>query len=78
MGERVKVLYFGAAAEVAGKKDEEWLAADSGALRRQLLEKYPAMAAVRFRMALNSTLLREETRLRENDVIAILPPFQGG
>jgi molybdopterin converting factor small subunit len=36
------------------------------------------MRNISFRMALNRTLLREDSDLKENDLIAILPPFQGG
>lgn len=78
MSARVRVLYFGAAQEIAGKADEELAAADTASLRREILEKYPAMRNISFRMALNRTLLREEVDLKENDLIAILPPFQGG
>lgn len=74
----VRVLYFGSAQEIAGKAAEGFNAGDTASLRRQILEKYPAMNALPFRMALNRSLLREETALGENDIIAILPPFQGG
>ncbi len=74
----VSVLYFGTAQEIAGKAAEEFSAGDTATLRRQILERYPAMKALSFRMALNRSLLREEALLGENDIIAILPPFQGG
>lgn len=78
MSVKVRVLYFGAAQEIAGKADEELNAADTASLRREILDRYPAMLNISFRMALNRTLLREESDLRDNDLIAILPPFQGG
>lgn len=74
----VKVLYFGAAQELAGKSSEELNTVDTVSLRRIILEKYPAMQNISFRMALNRNLLRDESVLIENDVIAILPPFRGG
>jgi len=78
MGSKVRVLYFGAAQEIAGKADEELTAGDTASLRREILDRYPAMRNISFRMALNRTLLREDSDLKENDLIAILPPFQGG
>ncbi len=78
MGGLVRVFYFGAAQEIAGKADEELTAGDTASLRREILGRYPAMRNISFRMALNRTLLREDSDLKENDLIAILPPFQGG
>ena len=78
MGTEVVVLFFGKAEVAAGRREEMFIAEDTAALRRQLLDKYPAMAGIPFRMALNKTILKEESALKKNDIIAILPPFQGG
>lgn len=74
----VKVLYFGEAQDVAGRSEEMLTTTDTASLRKQLTEKYPAMRSIPFRMALNRRLLNEESMLNKNDIIAILPPFQGG
>lgn len=74
----VKVLYFGAAQEMAGKAADEFAAGDTATLRRMILESYPAMRNLSFRIALNRSMLKEESMLKENDIIAILPPFEGG
>lgn len=78
MATRVIVLYFGAAQQVAGIASEEFSAEDTLSLRRQLIEKHPGMCRLTFRLALNRNLLKEESLLEENDIIAILPPFEGG
>ena len=78
MAAEVKVLYFGAAQEAAGKAEEEIRAVDTASLRNQIISKYPALARIPFRMALNKVILKEDSELRESDIIAILPPFQGG
>jgi len=78
MGTEVMVLFFGKAEVAAARREETFTAEDTAALRRQLLDKYPAMAGIPFRMALNKTILKEESALNKNDIIAILPPFQGG
>lgn len=74
----VTVLYFGDAMDVTGIPEETLSAGDTSSLSRQILEKHPAMRNVRFRMALNRTLIKEESPLNDNDIVAILPPFRGG
>lgn len=78
MGNIVRVLWFGVAQEIAGTAEEKFMAEDTVALRLQILEKHPGMRTVKFRLALNSTLLKKDGQLEENDVIAVLPPFAGG
>lgn len=78
MEAHVKVLYFGVAQQLAGMASEEYTAADTASLRRQILDRYSGMRKVTFRLALNRNLLKEESLLKENDIIAILPPFEGG
>jgi molybdopterin converting factor small subunit len=43
-----------------------------------VLNKYPRMVALPFLLALNSRMLKEDTFLKDNDIVAILPPFEGG
>ncbi len=78
MSAAVTVLYFGVAEEVAGKPSEIMSAGDTVSLCRKIFEKYPSMQGIPFRLALNRILLKEECQLKENDIIAILPPFKGG
>lgn len=78
MAAKVKVLYFGTAQEASGMAEEEFRADDTASLRSQIISTYPAMARIPFRMALNKSMLKEESGLKESDIIAILPPFQGG
>ncbi|HUW92871.1 MAG TPA: MoaD/ThiS family protein [Bacteroidales bacterium] len=74
----IKVLYFGIAQEIAGKTGEEFGVESTTGLRRQIYEKYPRMKTVVFRLALNGTMLTTDTSLKDNDIIALLPPFAGG
>lgn len=78
MEAEVRVLFFGRAQEAAGRTEETLCAGDTASLRRILAGKYPGLTLIPFRMALNQTLLKEDSVLEKNDVIAILPPFQGG
>lgn len=74
----VRVLYFGVARDVTGREHEEFDADDIHALRKQLIERYPGMQAVYYRLALNKKLVEQENALKDNDIVAILPPFSGG
>ena len=74
----VKVLYFGPAREISGTAAEEITACDTVSLRSRLLEKYPLIGALPFVLALNCRILKEDCSLKDNDVVAILPPFEGG
>lgn len=78
MEAEVKVLFFGAAQEATGRTEETIRAGDTASLRRIITGKYPSLSNIPFRMALNRTLLKVDTDLEKNDIIAILPPFQGG
>lgn len=75
---KVRVLYFGSAEAATGRKEEEFQAEDTASLRLQLISRYPELQRIPFRLALNRTLLKEESVLQKDDTIAILPPFQGG
>ena len=78
MAAEVRVLYFGAAQDATGRTDEQLTAGDTASLRNQLISRYPALKQIPFRMALNRTLLKGESELQKSDIIAIMPPFQGG
>lgn len=78
MEARIKVLYFGPAREITGTDSEEFWAGDTSSLRSMVLNKYPRMVALPFLLALNSRMLKEDTFLKDNDIVAILPPFEGG
>ncbi|MCU0457518.1 MAG: MoaD/ThiS family protein [Bacteroidales bacterium] len=78
MEAEVRVLFFGAAQEATGRTEETFRAGDTASLRRIITDKYPSLAIIPFRLALNRTMLKDDSDLEKNDVIAILPPFQGG
>jgi len=80
---KVKVLFFASARELTGETDimldlEE--GSTSTELPAILLAMYPDLDIHRDRMslAINQVYCREQTELRERDVVAILPPISGG
>ncbi len=73
------LLCFGQLAEIlqAGRVTMEGKP-DTDTLKKHLMEQYPALAAVRFTMAVNRNIVHENTPLAPGDVIALMPPFSGG
>ncbi|RZK70683.1 MAG: hypothetical protein EOO85_20790, partial [Pedobacter sp.] len=51
---------------------------DSDSVRKYLLKNHPEIADKKFIMAINKTIIRQNTDLTELDTVAILPPFSGG
>ena len=50
----------------------------SEALRWLLLEQFPALQPLTFRMAVDRKLIQAETDISAGQEIALLPPFSGG
>lgn len=74
----VKIRSFGQLTEITGTAELLIEASDSDLLRAHLIKSFPELAGRNFAMAINKQLVRENTRLEENDVVALLPPFSGG
>ncbi len=76
---RINLLSFGSLTEIveSGLINDNDLT-DSDALKDYLLKNYPEIADKKFVMAINKTVIRENTNLTDLDTVAILPPFSGG
>jgi molybdopterin converting factor subunit 1 len=80
---KVKVLFFASARELTGETEyslELQDGATTNIIPTLLLEIFPDLDIVRDKMslAINQTYAREETTLKEGDVVAVLPPISGG
>jgi len=79
----VRVLFFGPARDLAGVESVSLALAGSATvalLRERLVKEHPKLAAAleRIRFAVNERYASDETRLREGDEVAIIPPVSGG
>lgn len=77
----VKVLYFGAAADIAGKRDEsiEFPAGTSVDIAlEKLLAKYNALAKLSLAFAINQEYANGNELLKDGDELALIPPVSGG
>jgi molybdopterin synthase catalytic subunit len=78
----VRVLYFAAAREAAGMKEEELLAPprDVSELRLLLALRHPALARLlpRCRIAVDEEFVGDETPILDRACVAVVPPVAGG
>jgi len=80
---QVRVRYLGMLKEIAGREDEPVEVSDSavvGELYAALQQRIPQLQQFRHAIALavNYEYADSETRLREGDEIALIPPVSGG
>jgi len=78
---QLKIIYFGQAAEAAGKSEEikEMVSATTvEALKNMLQNIYPELKKFPFQIAVNQTLVHPDFEIANNAEIAILPPYAGG
>ena len=76
---KIKVLYFGVLAEVAHKSFgvyENVVSFDD--LKLRLFDETPELQNYNFRFSLNNKFVSGSPELKENDEVALLPPFAGG
>lgn len=79
---RVQFLYFGIIRDLTGKNEEE-LAVNSKTVREALEELYQKYNKLKdlsnsFRVAVDGKIANYDDIIKENSVIALLPPVSGG
>lgn len=75
----IKVYFFGQLTDVTGVEQVTVpVMEDSAALELWLLQRYPGLAAKKYRMAVNKQLISATTALSRDSEVALLPPFSGG
>ena len=78
----VTVKYFGLVADSTQKKEEQLFFENEFVTLYQLQSKlenqYPEIKNTTYSFAINQTLSLSNIELKNNDEIALLPPFAGG
>jgi molybdopterin synthase sulfur carrier subunit len=75
----MKVLLFGKTKEVIGKDSVLFDdVKDTNTLLEKLFQKYPALASVKFVIAVDKQIEKHNKALHSDSTIALLPPFSGG
>ena len=52
--------------------------ADTNSLVSELHKRYPSLANAKYMMAVNKQTVITNTILKEDSIVALLPPFSGG
>lgn len=74
----IRVLYFGPLRTITSLPKEVLTGIKSlEELKSLLLEKYPKLSSAHFVFSVNQKIT-EACSLKENDEVALLPPFSGG
>ncbi len=75
----INVLVFGPIADITGAASLQVKdIADTDGLNLLLREKYLALKNMDYAIAVNKKIIRQNTKLKEGDTVALLPPFSGG
>ena len=69
---------FGRLADIAGNSVSVKNVADTDSLVNSLHDRYPALADTKYVIAVNKQIIKENTVLNADSVVALLPPFSGG
>lgn len=75
----IKLMFFGPLAEITGTGHLELEAiADTDALQAVLHDRFPRLATMGYRIAVDKQLITGTRALHSAQVVALLPPFSGG
>ena len=79
---KIQLLFFGIATDLVGENSifyELNSKETVSELKKELLLKYPKLKNIEeFAIAVNEEYAENDVVLRENDVVAIIPPVSGG
>src|SRR6187431_1536969 len=78
----ITLKYFGSLADITQLKEEQFTFDDEtisvSALKSKIESSYQNMQDTTYSIAVNQTMSDLQTKLKDQDVIAFLPPFAGG
>lgn len=73
------IISFGKIAEVMNSQRLQVVGlSDTNELKVYLEKSYPLLTTMNYKLALNKNIIQENTALKNNDIVAIMPPFSGG
>lgn len=77
---KLTINYFGMIAEAVGssKSDFELRGKNVSDLKNELENTFPELLGMSYQIAVNQKLVLTDTEIKEQDEIAVLPPFAGG
>lgn len=76
---KINVLFFGILSEITGKKSLSFDdISDTTQLNNKLTDKFPEIKSITYRLAVNQVIIDTNTKLKDSDEVAFMPPFAGG
>lgn len=73
----VKVVTFGKLKEISGS-NFELEAKTTDELLNKIYQEFPSIKDLKLRVAVNQKIISETTKLNNNDLVALMPPYSGG
>ena len=75
----IEIISFGKVAEfIKNQQLDVSNIADTDALKQYLENRFPDLAGIKYKLALNKNMVQRNTALQNRDTLAIMPPFSGG
>ena len=75
----LEIISFGKAAEAMNSQRLQVSDLNNTDQLKVYLENtYPLLSKMKYKLAVNKNIVQENTALKNNDTIAIMPPFSGG
>ena len=78
----LNIKYFGVLAEITKKKEEQLVLEGSNmtvnSLKLKMESAYQELQKNNYSVAINQAMAGTDTTIKDQDVIAFLPPFAGG
>ena len=75
----IEIISFGKIAElISSQKMQISDIKDTDELQTYLENSYPALSGMKYKLALNKNIIQSTQKIKDQDVIAIMPPFSGG
>lgn len=78
----ITLKYFGIIADITEKSEEMFSIEEKDStlnlIQSKLEIKYPKILFINYSIAVNKKLLQNDILLKNNDIVALLPPFSGG
>jgi molybdopterin synthase sulfur carrier subunit len=74
----IKIILFGKLSDIAGSSVTVNDVTDTDGLIDALNKNYPAFANTKYVIAVDKQIIKENTSLNNNSIVALLPPFSGG
>ncbi len=75
----MELLFFGSLTDITQvEKMSMDTIIDTDSLKELLIIKYPGFQKAKYFIAINQQMVHQNTALKQDDIVALMPPFSGG